>query len=1333
MKKKMIISSLLIGSLVSTLPLNFLFNNKDNSEQNIENENTNESEEISNTTNLDTRDQYVDPLYSKNYSTLYFNNFTNPVISPNDEIPGYLGAWDINSIGSFPNAIGWTTPNLFLSWSANLIDHPSLEGQVPAGFSPGLVTALHSDEKDSSNKRNQIFAIVANTSNLSAREYWILRYNALDGSPIKDANSKMPKMNNSPIPEMSATNANGSAFSLTNDTINDRYIAFYPGEIQYVVNEMFGFKIDNENKIQWLENKTHFNGHNDYIDVDIAKRFDYAPINIVLGLSPLKNKKASGGASLALMVAVHPVRSTDDKYNLKILNLQDNLAHIPSFSASTIIGDKSGIFNNTNSTIEISKHILTSSSAQKNINPKLQIIPFQNSLGDLTYKAQMILPILNGNEWVYMYLSSIHDDNRNTYLTQYNNRALSQGSFFSSASFNSNAVAPTIHYNDELPQEILITSQGSRTNKARFDGNQFNFPMIPLSTSWDPSLTIINSLNYSLSNDVWRSKQIFIRNPYVDDTFMWSVPNGLTEKYARIGDQTILLSRINGGGIKHLSFQQTASSLKWLLNQENAKVPSKITPAELETIGTNDTDFFKIPNITYPDGISALAPEIKLFGEPLKDDKKGILQGIFTLKQKFIIQSNSYDFESKIPFRITGLNIGNVPTSINQNNQITNFLPSDLTPNNIPNLIDIIALPDDSETGGLPVIVDNWLINDQDNANGTATVSVDIQPHFNDEGELSNSKKTITANLSGLKKVSGTTAVQNPQANLDVTVWDIDPTNASNFVEVKDLIPGSPNDAVTFETKDHKPLNGELTILVSIKGGSYYNPDNKGLPSNNTDKPLQIPITISGLKTISNTGTLVNIRKGPHVGFFPSFIDENNISDFFTIENEVPGSKFTITDIVRSDELSTTEGSFDGFVSFKIDFDKAYDTRGFIIDPQPQEYKIEGFQGGVTPKSTTILSTGNKELFSNTLALEINETNINQFIIIFNLPDGVVPKYEFVNQKNTGQKDTGFQDVRITLSNYLDDFGDPSDDELVTTTRINDLKTVPAATSVTTLSGERDILPELISPVGLEKYLRINNPSPILGRETSIELITDKLVSNNINGSISFEYKLINAVTDFGFIEESNPIPVTVSGFQRGNFTTIEQIIDIKDKKASEFDLNKDNFFDFAKLVGYSIPLEIDEQGNVSGTTIEKVEKISSNDATGVATFKVSVQGGAINQEGKFIIDLLDITFTFDGFEIVAVQDNTIPIIAGAVAGGVVLIIIIVVAIVLVNNNKNKKILNEKRKPSAPSAPPANSGVARSVAPSQGRTPSMGPQTPGATRPVQPSAGPVKPTAPQKK
>ncbi|MGL5245944.1 MAG: hypothetical protein ACRC8C_00005, partial [Mycoplasmoidaceae bacterium] len=260
MKKRIIISSLLIGSVVSILPLNFIFSNKNYEEQQIENENIND-EEILNNLNVNTRDGYLDALSGKSYTSLFINNFTNPVVSPNAEIPGHLGAWNTNAVGTFPTAIGWTTPNMFLSWSANLIDHPSLEGKVPAGFQPGLVTALHSDNKHSSIRRNQVFAIVANTANLAARDYWILRYDTLDGSPIKDDNAQMPKMTNAPLPQMTLDNGNGSAFSLTNDTINNRYLAFYPGRLGDLKNDIFGFRLNDNNKIEWLENKVHFSGH----------------------------------------------------------------------------------------------------------------------------------------------------------------------------------------------------------------------------------------------------------------------------------------------------------------------------------------------------------------------------------------------------------------------------------------------------------------------------------------------------------------------------------------------------------------------------------------------------------------------------------------------------------------------------------------------------------------------------------------------------------------------------------------------------------------------------------------------------------------------------------------------------------------------------------------------------------------------------------------------------------------------------------------------------------------------------------------------------------------
>ncbi|MGL4617339.1 MAG: hypothetical protein ACRCUM_03805, partial [Mycoplasmoidaceae bacterium] len=487
---------------------------------------------------------------------------------------------------------------------------------------------------------------------------------------------------------------------------------------------------------------------------------------------------------------------------------------------------------------------------------------------------------------------------------------------------------------------------------------------------------------------------------------------------------------------------------------------------------------------------------------------------------------------------------------------------------------------------------------------------------------------------------------------------------------------------------------------VSIDGGAYYDSNNKGLPSNTSNPPLILSVPITGIKAIPDTGTLVIPRTGTFPGVFPALIDENNITEFFTIENQIPGSTFTIDITSRSDD-STPEESFDGTITFKIKFDKEYETDGRInIDPVEKEYIITGLQGGAAPKFTTTFQTGNTDLFSNTLAAEINESNINQFISIVNLPNDVNPIYEFTNQKNTGQENTGFQEGKITISKFINELGNEVNRELLIPFKINNLKTIPDVTSVTPLSGNEDMLPELVNEVDLEKYLRINNGSPIFNKETSIQIVADKLKSSNINGTITFEYRLINAITNSGIIEKSNPILVTISGFKKGNFTGVERVVNNINQKASEFDLNKDNFFKYAKIVGHYVPLNVDYNGNIiSGTVINKVEKISFNDSTGVATFKLTLQGGAINEEESFSINPLEIIFDFDGFQIVKSLNN-IPIIAGSITGGIFLIIAIVV-LIIINNIRNKKILNAKRKTIIPSSPPVNLRLNKLVVPSE--------------------------------
>ncbi|MGL5640095.1 MAG: hypothetical protein ACRDCD_00330 [Mycoplasmoidaceae bacterium] len=1331
MKKKIIISSFLMGTAISILPLNFVFNNKNYEEKGIENEILNQEEEISNSANLNTRGGYLDAVRGKKHSAFFYNNFTNPVVSPNADIPGFLGAWDNYTIGSFPTAIAWSTPDIFVSWSANLMDHPSLKNDknLPAGFSPGLVTALHSDNKFSTIKRNQVFAIVANSSNLSEKRYWILRYNALDGSPIFDSNSEMPKMTNAPLPKTNSTDFNFSSFALANDTINNRYIAFYPGRIGDLKNDIFGFELTNDNKIVWLENKTNFDGHKNWGSLPENPRNDLDDENIVIGLAPYNVKgNASDPGGFVLMVATRTRDSSNNLgYNFKAINFRPNFSLINGFTTNTIIGRNESDFNSQQGTIFIRQEFFNLEKVQRNINPNLQLFSSTDEQGQISYKVQMVVPILKNNNWLYMYLGSIFNNRDNTYHVSIGNSGgLSQGTFFNSPSPSADSVAPYITYNENLPQEFLLVSQESLASTNRFIASQFIFVNRPPDGPWSPTRKTLHTFVHTPPNINLSHKQILIRVPHLEDNYMWSVPNGFTQ-YHHILDNdpnVITWNQFSGGGVFREDFQKTASDLKWLRNQENSKFPSEITAGELQTIGTTNTNFFQYPRIEFPSSITVLTPTLTLFGQPTRDDIKGTIEGIFTLNRSFIIKRKTYRFISKIPFKVSGLNQrSDVPTSISPNNSILNFLPSDLTPDNVIGLIDVVAAPENAT-------IDNWTISNQNNAAGTATISVRVNPHFDQNGNIQNSPKIFTTNATGLRKLNGTTANLIPNINKDLNVWDIS-SNPSGFVEINDLIPNSPSDAVTYSVKDILPLIGEITISVSIKSGWYYDPRNNGLPSIIGGSPLDFELKVTGLETVSET--IVSPKTGPFFGIFPAFIDENNITEFFTIENEVPGSKFTITDIKRSDSTATK-----GSVTFTINFDKSYDKSGFIITNHKETHTIEGFEGGIAPTETKALPIANSSLFSNTLALEINESNINQFIVLVNLPQDTTPRYEFKNQKNTGQPNTGFLDVAIILPRYINSSGTIVNTENTYNVKLENLKTIPAATSVIALSGESDILPEFVNEFTLDKYLSITNPSTIPNKESLIRVEPNSLVKNNINGSISFEYKLINAISEFGFVEESRSITAIINGFQRGGITNFEQIKDLKNEKASEFNLNKDNFFTYFEFIGYSIPQETDENGNTTGTVVTKVEKISFDDSIGSATFKVSIEGGAINQQGNFTFGSLDINLNFDGFEIVKPADNTIPIIAGSVAGGILLIILIIVAIILINNNKNKKILNEKRKPSAPSAPPVNPGVAKSVPPSQGTPspmstagPSVKPPTPGSVSPTPPRPG-VPPIPPKK-
>ncbi|MGL5246299.1 MAG: hypothetical protein ACRC8C_01890 [Mycoplasmoidaceae bacterium] len=943
MNKKLLITSLIIGSSFSILPLNFIFNNNNQKEQKIENENTNDKEEITNILNLDTKDSYVDSLYGKDYATLFINNFTNPVVSPNINIPGFLGAWDNHTIGTFPNIIGWTTPNLFLSWSSYLMDHPSLEGQVPVGFQPGLVTALHSDNKYSSTQRNQVFAIVANTSNLAAREYWILRYNTLDGTPIKDDNAKMPKMTNAPLPEMSLENGNGSAFSLTNDALNNRYLAFYPGRLGDLKNDIFGFQLNNENKIEWLDNKTHFSGHSNWTSMPKPFDQDYLDNNIVIGLSPFNTKKNPvDGTSIALMVAVN---SELENYNFKILNLHDNFAGSEGFKPITIIGQTSGVFNTTKGTIAIPKKLLPLvSSVQRNINPNLQLYSFVDNFGIETYKAQMVFPVLNENKWTYVYLSSIFNYDINSYNVQIgvDGSALSQGSFFSSPAITENVMPPNFSYNDANPQEIIVTFNNKTSDEKNFTVREYVFNTIPPNATWDPSHKDLSNVNQIDNSNNWKQKNIAIKLPYDQNVFIWSLPKGQTYMFLRFGIGYITVASLRElGSIQHESFQTAASSLGWLKNEINSKLPSEITNAELQKIGFGDDNFFRIPILSYLNNFDNTI-KLELFGEPIRDDKNGTIQGIFDFTQTFKRSSSTYNFKSKIPFEVKGLSFHNISTYIYGKDSISSILSSDLTPDNLPSFIDIVNAPAEA-------LKSNWSVKNRNNALGTALVSVDVIPHIDDNGNLTNSSKTISANISGLRKLRGTSANIANKNTENLTVWDVNSTNAKTFVEIKDLIPGSSSNSIIYEPKNHSPLDGKLTITVSIPSGSYYDSSNKGLPSIVGGTPLQFNIPFTGFKTIPNTGTLVIPGIGPFPEMNASSINESNISNYFTIENQVPGSKFTFPKITAHNSSEN-----EGIVTFQIAFDKEYDTNGFIIEnPKPKEYVIKGFE--IVPPSNNLI------------------------------------------------------------------------------------------------------------------------------------------------------------------------------------------------------------------------------------------------------------------------------------------------------------------------------------------------------------------------------------------
>ncbi|MGL4616755.1 MAG: hypothetical protein ACRCUM_00800, partial [Mycoplasmoidaceae bacterium] len=289
-----------------------------------------------------------------------------------------------------------------------------------------------------------------------------------------------------------------------------------------------------------------------------------------------------------------------------------------------------------------------------------------------------------------------------------------------------------------------------------------------------------------------------------------------------------------------------------------------------------------------------------------------------------------------IPFRIIDLNIkSDSATSISHKNSILDNLPSELNPSNVSDYMNVIAAPEGAT-------INNWTITNQNNAAGTATISVDINPHFNNDGIFTNSSKKISTNVSGFKKMSGTSVIKSSATiPSDKTVWDFSSKDAPNFIEVKDLIPNSQSDAVAYSIQDQKPLIGELTVVTTISPGSYYNPNNNGLPSVASDPPLEIPIIFKGFKLIPDTGTIVIPGKGPYVDVLPSSINYSNIIDYITIENAVPGTSPIFSNILPNEESSN---SADWFVSFDIFFEKEYDTNGYIINGKTKNYKIIGFE-----------------------------------------------------------------------------------------------------------------------------------------------------------------------------------------------------------------------------------------------------------------------------------------------------------------------------------------------------------------------------------------------------
>ncbi len=1334
MKKKIILSSLLIGSVVSVLPISFVFNNKNYVAREDEKRPINEEIQAANILNENTRSD--NNVFQKlNYNIVYMNNLTRPVVSPNEVVPGVLGAYKTGDIGVFPTAIGWTAPNLFQSWSVNLDAHPSLEGQTPTGFTPGLVTALHSDTIYSTVKRNQIFAIVANTANLEAKDYWILRYNALDGSPILDTNAKMPKMTNAPLPELTEANGNGSAFALTNDTINDRYISFYPGRLGDLKKDIFALKITADNKIEYQTNNGSFAGHSNWTSMSTAtSKIDYDDNNIVMGLTPFNTKTSNFEGSIALMLATQEVGTN---YNFRVVSLKKDFGATDNFVSKPITTNSASQFGGAGEVINLPKSLLTLEKVQKYTNPHLQLFYYGSNE---SHKVQMLLPIQKESEFIFMYLSSISSNPsvENSYEENLGpNSHLGQGSFFSSPATTSNGhipVAPSISFNDLYPEEYIINSQTKASVPQSYTIREITFPTTP-SGPWNPATFTLTK--YSVTKEEnWKARNTTVKFPYFstidsykkqNDLYLFSGLGGRGLTFSSDGETALSfnnLGKVSSGGIPHEKFQKVASDLKWLKGQASAKIPSEITNEELTKVGNKTGDFLFIPGVSYP-AVTSWEITTELEGQPIRDDRNGTIQGILNLIQKFSITEKGLNFviQSRIPFKVTGLNTrSDIPTSISQNGSILANLPSELTPENISNFVDVIAAPTNA-------VVSNWNITNLNNAAGTATVSADVIPHYGDDGIEVNTSRTFTTNVTGLETLTGTTVSKTSMSGANLTVWDVTPENAAGFIQVNNLIPGSSANSMTYAIKDQAPLNGTLTITTTIQAGSYYDPSNKGLPSIAGGSPLILDTPIDGFKKIPGS-TIVTSRTGPFAGIYPTFINEKNAGDFIDITNAVPGSKYTITNIDSSSAVGA------GAVTFDITFDKEYNTLGLIVAGSPKPIKVEGFEIGIPTYNTNVFSTQNKTLFSNTLPPEINNSNVGQFLLLSNVPADAIISYEFGTQNNVGAPNTGTQTISVTFSKFIDQNNITQDKSITLPITITGLKTIPAPTSITALSGISDTLPQFISQVNIDKFYRINNTSPIPGKPTSIRIDEGSFVTDNINGTISFNYKIINSVQNFEFIPETRSFPLIVSGFQKGAVTNILGAGNISNLKASEFILDKTNFLQYAKFTGYTVS-EVDEEGILTGTAVTSITKTEFNDEKGTATFVATVEGGTINREGVFNTDSIEITFTLEGFEVVVPVNNMLPIIIGSVGGGLGFIILLVVGIIVFNNIRNKKIL-EQKKPVTKSGPPTPPGSARpsptvtqSVTP-PGMARPAAPPAPGMARPVgpPPTPGMARPAAP---